>query len=58
MIKDGTYEVENAELIAKTHVRLVSLQEMEGLLRSAGYGAIKVYRKRRSDWNAILSQKT
>jgi ubiquinone/menaquinone biosynthesis C-methylase UbiE len=58
MIKDGIYEVQNAELIAKTHVHLVSLQEMQGLLRSAGFDAIKVFRKRKSDWNAILSQKT
>lgn len=58
MIKDGVYEVENAGLIAKTQVHLVPLQEMQGLLRFSGYGAIEVFRKRKSYWNAILSQKT
>jgi ubiquinone/menaquinone biosynthesis C-methylase UbiE len=58
MIKDGRYEEENAELIAKTQVRLVSLDEMERILYFAGLGAVKVYRKRKSDWNAINAKKT
>jgi len=58
MIKDGAYEVENAEIIAKTQVRLVPLQEMQRLLRAAGYSTVKVYRKRKSKWNAILAQKS
>jgi len=58
MIKDGKYEMENAELIAKTQVRLVSLEEMERILYFAGFGAVKVYRKRKSDWNAIRARKT
>jgi SAM-dependent methyltransferase len=57
MIKDGTYEVENAEIIAKTQVHLVPLQEMQRILQSAGFISTKVYRKRKSKWNAILSQK-
>ncbi len=57
MIKDGAYEVENAEIIAKTQVRLVSLQEMQKMLYSAGFISIEIYRKRKSDWNAILAQK-
>ena len=57
MIKDGTYEVENAEVIAKTQVHLAALEEMQRILRSAGYEAVKVYRKRKSNWNAILTQK-
>jgi SAM-dependent methyltransferase len=58
MIADGAYEVENAEIIAKTQVHLMPLQEMQKTLISAGFGTVKVYRKRKSDWNAILAQKT
>ena len=57
MIKDGVYEVENAEIIAKTQVHLVPLDEMERMLYSVGFSSVKVYRKRKSDWNAILAQK-
>jgi cyclopropane fatty-acyl-phospholipid synthase-like methyltransferase len=57
MIKDGTYEIENAEIIAKTQVHLVPLREMQRILHSAGYSSVKVYRKRKSDWNAIVAQK-
>lgn len=57
MIKDGTFEVENAEIIAKTQVHLVPLREMQRILHSAGYNSVKVYRKRKSDWNAIVAQK-
>jgi ubiquinone/menaquinone biosynthesis C-methylase UbiE len=57
MIKDGVYEVENAEIIAKTQVNLVPLQEMQRMLHSAGFSSVKVYRKRKSKWEAILAQK-
>ena len=58
MIKDGAYDVENAEIIAKTQVRLVPLQEMQKILYSAGYSSVKIYKKRKSKWNAILAQKS
>jgi SAM-dependent methyltransferase len=57
MLMDGVYEVENAEIIAKTHVHLVPLQEMQRILLSVGYCNVEVYRKRKSVWNAILAQK-
>jgi ubiquinone/menaquinone biosynthesis C-methylase UbiE len=57
MIKDGKYEVENAEIISKTHVRLVPLLAIQRMLYSAGFCNVKVYRKRKSDWNAVLAQK-
>jgi len=57
MIKDGVYEVENAEIIVKTQVHLVPLQEIQRMLHSAGYSNVKVYRKRKSDWNAVLAKK-
>jgi ubiquinone/menaquinone biosynthesis C-methylase UbiE len=57
MIQDGVYEVENAEIIAKTQVHLVPLQELKRILDSAGYSMVKVCRKRESKWNAILAQK-
>ena len=58
MIKDGTYEAENAEIIAKTQVHLVAFEEMKRILQSAGYISVKIYRKRKSNWNAILAQKS
>jgi SAM-dependent methyltransferase len=58
MVMDGLYEVVNSEIIAKTHVQLVPLQEMQRILLSAGYNNIKVYRKRKSNWNAIVAQKS
>jgi ubiquinone/menaquinone biosynthesis C-methylase UbiE len=58
MIKDGIYELENAEIIAKTQVHLVPLQEIHRMLYSAGFSSVKVYRKEKSVWNAILAQKS
>lgn len=57
MIKDGAYEVENAEIIAKTQVHLLPLEEMEKILYSVGYSTVKVYGKRKSKWNVIVAQK-
>jgi SAM-dependent methyltransferase len=57
MIKDGLYEVENAEIIFKTHVQLVELEEMQKMLYSAGFSRVKIHRKRKSFWNAVLAQK-
>jgi ubiquinone/menaquinone biosynthesis C-methylase UbiE len=49
MIKDGVYEVENAEIIAKSQVNLVPLQEMQRILQSVGFSSVNVYRKRKSN---------
>ncbi len=57
MIKDGLYEVENAEIISKTQVQLVELEEMQKMLYSAGFSRVKIHRKRKSYWNAVLAQK-
>jgi ubiquinone/menaquinone biosynthesis C-methylase UbiE len=57
MIKDGVYEVENAETIAKTQVILVSLPEIVEMLYTAGFSNVKVYKKRKSAWNVVLAQK-
>jgi len=57
MVKDSVYEVENAEIIAKTQVQLVELEEMQKMLCSAGFSRVKIYRKRKSYWNAVLAQK-
>ena len=57
MIKDGVYEVENTEIIAKTQVHLVPLQEIQRMLYSVGFGSVEVFRKRKSDWNVVLAQK-
>jgi len=57
MIQNGVYEVENAEIIAKTQVHLQRLEEMQMMLLSAGFSSVKIYRKRKSAWNATLAQK-
>jgi ubiquinone/menaquinone biosynthesis C-methylase UbiE len=57
MVKDGLYEVENAEAIAKAHVRLVPLREIEEILRSVGFVNVKVFTKGRSPWNVVFAQK-
>lgn len=57
MVKDGTYEVENAETIAKAHVCLVSLEEIQKILESEGFVKVNIYTKTKSKWNAILAQK-
>jgi hypothetical protein len=33
------------------------MQEMQMMLSSAGFSNVKVYRKKKSNWNAILAQK-
>jgi SAM-dependent methyltransferase len=58
MIKDGKYEVANAETIAKAHVKLFSMQEIEDMLYSAGFIDVKIFRKTNSAWNAIVARKT
>jgi hypothetical protein len=57
MIKDGVYETENAEIIAKTHVRLLTLHRLECLLESEGFVNIKTFANTKSPWNAVLAQK-
>jgi ubiquinone/menaquinone biosynthesis C-methylase UbiE len=56
MIKDGKYEVENAEMIEKVHVKLFSIQELQGMLEDAGL-TVEFFRKPCSPWNAIVAQK-
>ncbi len=56
MIKNGKFEVENAEIIAKTHVKLRSLDELQGLLEAAGFN-VEVSRKPNSPWNVVAAQK-
>jgi ubiquinone/menaquinone biosynthesis C-methylase UbiE len=57
MIKDGVYETENAEIIAKTHVRLLTLHRLACLLESEGFVNIKTFANPKSPWNAVLAQK-
>jgi len=57
MIKDGSFEIENAEVIKKTHVKLASLQEIKSILEEQGFMSIKVFRKRNSAWNAVIAKK-
>jgi SAM-dependent methyltransferase len=57
MIKDGFYEKENKETIAKSHVRLMSLQKIKRILESAGFTNVEIFTKSGSAFNAILAQK-
>jgi ubiquinone/menaquinone biosynthesis C-methylase UbiE len=58
MVKDGIYEVENAKTIAKAHVRLLPLAEIQRILLSVGFVKVNIFTKTKSNWNAILAQKS
>jgi SAM-dependent methyltransferase len=57
MVKDGVYDVKDAELIEKTRVRLFPLEEIRGMLQSAGFEDIEVTRNDQSPWNAFVAKK-
>jgi ubiquinone/menaquinone biosynthesis C-methylase UbiE len=57
MVKDGTYEVENAEMITQVQVKLYSMQELEGMLEAEGF-KVQVSRKPNSPWNVVVAQKS
>jgi SAM-dependent methyltransferase len=56
MVKDGVYEVENAEMIEKTQVRLIPLEEIRQIMESAGFADVQVFTKAESPWNAVLAR--
>jgi ubiquinone/menaquinone biosynthesis C-methylase UbiE len=57
LIKDGIYDVDQAEIIAKTHVRLYPLGEIRRMLEATGFDSVKVSVKDKMPWNAIVAQK-
>jgi ubiquinone/menaquinone biosynthesis C-methylase UbiE len=57
MIQNGVFEIENAKLIEKAHVRLIPLQKMQTIMLSMGFTYVKVFTKNKSSWNAIIAQK-
>lgn len=57
MVKDGVHDVKRAEIIEKTHVRLIPLEEMQSMLQVAGFVGAEVSRKKQSPWNTIIAQK-
>jgi ubiquinone/menaquinone biosynthesis C-methylase UbiE len=57
MKKDGIYEVENADMIAKAHVTLLPLKVIKGNLRNVGFVNVKALTKAGSPWNAVIAQK-
>jgi ubiquinone/menaquinone biosynthesis C-methylase UbiE len=57
MIKDGFYDVKDAAIIEKTHLRLFPLEEIRGFLQSAGFVNVSVHRKEASPWNSVVAQK-
>ena len=56
MKKDGIYEVENADMIAKAHVTLLPLKVIKGNLRNVGFVNVKAFTKAGSPWNAVIAQ--
>lgn len=58
MIKDGVHDVKQAEIIEKTHVHLLPLEEIQGMLQAAGFVAVEVSKKEQSPWNTIMAQKS
>ena len=57
MIKDGVYEVEYKEMIEKTQMRLIPLEEIRNILQSVGFADVQIFTKAESPWNAVLAQK-
>lgn len=57
MIKDGSFEIENAEIIKKTQVKLVPLGEIKSVLEEQGFVGVKVFRRENSAWNAVIAKK-
>jgi ubiquinone/menaquinone biosynthesis C-methylase UbiE len=57
LIKDGIYDVDQAEIIKKAHVRLYPLGEIRDMLEKAGFVSVKVSVKEKMPWNAIVAQK-
>lgn len=57
MVKDGKYEVENAETVKKCGVHLLTLPEIENLLSCAKFSVVKVFKKPDSVWNTIIATK-
>lgn len=57
LVKDGIYDVDQAEIIKKTHVRLHPLGEIRDMLEAAGFVSVKVSVKDKMPWNAIVAEK-
>jgi hypothetical protein len=56
MIKDGAYDVRDAEIIQKSHLHLFRLEEITAMLKTTGFVA-DVFRKEGSPWNAVVATK-
>lgn len=57
LIKDGIYDVDQAEIIRKTHVRLYPLGEIRDMLETVGFVNVKIIVKDKMPWNAIVAAK-
>lgn len=56
MIKDGIYEAEHKEIIAKTRVKLYPFSQLQAQLEDEGF-SVNFIRKPGSAWNVIVAQK-
>ncbi len=57
MVKDGVSDVKRADLIKKTHVQLVKLDDIVSMLGSVGFVDVEVNRKPDSAWNTVTAKK-
>jgi len=57
MIKDGKYEIDNAQMITRAQVHLRASEELILLLKLAGFIDVEIFRKACSPWNALLAKK-
>jgi len=57
VIKDGIYDVENAEMIKNAHLRLFTLEDIKAMLETSGFKDVKFFIKNNSGWNTIIAQK-
>ena len=58
MIKNGKYDIENAQMIVKSQVNLISLQQIKDLLCATGFFKVEILRKTNSSWNVVIAKRS
>ena len=57
LVNELMFGVTSAKIIEETHVKLLPLDQIQNLLKSAGFVSVRVFTEAESPWNAILAQK-
>ena len=57
LVNELLFGVTQAKIIEETHVKLFSLEEIQNLLKSAGFVDVQVFIEAESPWNAISAKK-